>query len=257
MNNTHADGAVGSTCLLFTRRILPLVFLVVSLLSFCAGDLFLPAPAQANPAQAAAKAPFKPSAAPAVTKASAKKAPQKTAVAPKRRRQVYARSLMPAEEREALNDRGISSGFGDRAISRKKTRMHKGIDIPGPKDSKVLAYNDGEVIFAGVRNGYGKTVVIRQLDGREALYAHMNKFVVSVGDKIKRGDHIGHVGRTGRATGYHLHFEIIDDGENLDPALHVWHGSELVLGPNDLDPDAASQTQVAEPNNKRAPVSLY
>ena len=126
--------------------------------------------------------------------------------------------------------------------------MHKGIDVPAPKDSKVIAFNDGEVIFAGVKNGYGKTIIIRQLDGRDALYAHMNKYVLALGDKIKRGDHVGHVGRTGRATGFHLHFEIIDEGENLDPAVHVWHGSELVLGPKDLDPKTTPHIHVAEPS---------
>jgi murein DD-endopeptidase MepM/ murein hydrolase activator NlpD len=161
---------------------------------------------------------------------------------------------MPAEERASLKTRGISSGFGERAVSRKRTRMHKGIDVPGPKDSKVIAYNDGEVIFVGVRNWYGKPVIVRQLDGRNALYAHMNKYVVSVGDTLRRGDHVGHVGRTGRATGYHLHFEIIDEEKNLDPALHVWHGSELVLAPGGPDQD---RTRVAEPVNRRSsPVAL-
>lgn len=244
MNNTHADGAVCSTCLLLTRRIL-LVVLALSLLSFSAGECFSPSLAQADTARSAVKA----SSVPVVSNTSARKGSSKTVASPKRRRQLYVRSVMSADERESLKDRGISSGFGKRAVSRKRTRMHKGIDVPGPKNSEVIAYNDGEVIFVGVRNGYGKTVIVRQLDGRQALYAHMNKYVVSVGDTLKRGDHIGHVGRTGRATGYHLHFEIIDGTENLDPALHVWHGSELVLAPGDRDPAIANR--VAEPGNRR------
>ncbi|GHV52516.1 hypothetical protein FACS1894206_01420 [Deltaproteobacteria bacterium] len=149
-------------------------------------------------------------------------------------------------------ERGISSGFTVRAVSRKKLRFHKGIDIPGPKDSPIVAYNDGEIIFAGRKSGYGTAVIIRQIDGREALYAHMNKATVAVGDTVKRGEHIGLVGRTGRATGYHLHFELIDEGEHLDPALHVWHGSELVLGPGDLDPqNTEGLTRVASPETPR------
>ncbi|MCC8194880.1 MAG: M23 family metallopeptidase, partial [Deltaproteobacteria bacterium] len=81
-------------------------------------------------------------------------------------------------------------------------------------------------------------------------------YVVSVGDAVKRGDHIGHVGRTGRATGYHLHFEIIDEGRNLDPAQHVWLGSELVLGPTDLDPETVPRTSVAEPG-RYTPSRMY
>lgn len=157
------------------------------------------------------------------------------------------RSMLPVDERAALKERGISSGFGPRAVSQKKTRQHKGIDVPGPKDSKVVAFNDGEVIFTGSKGGYGRVVIVRQIDGREALYAHMNKSVVKMGQQVRRGDHIGHVGKTGRATGYHLHFELIDEGENLDPALHVWHGSELVLGPGDLDLETRDQTKVALP----------
>ena len=248
MKNVLASGAASGTSLSLMRRATMLLVLVCSLFCFTMGGPFLPGSALAT----SAKAP----AATAVKKAPASKAAKVKPVSQKRRRAVYARSLMPEEEREALRDRGISSGFGDRAVSKKRTRMHKGIDVPGPKDSKVIAFNDGEVIFAGVRSGYGKTVIIRQLDGREALYAHMNKYVVSVGDKIKRGDQVGHVGRTGRATGYHLHFEIIDDGENLDPALHVWLGAELVLGPHDLDPDTLDRTQVAEPN-RRAPMPVH
>ncbi len=246
MNTVHASGAASGTCPLLSRRSITLLVLVCSLLCFTAGGLFLPRQAHAASHQAVT---------PSVKRTPAK-TPKKTAAQKRRARTPYVRSLTSADERRELLERGISSGFGVRAISRKRTRMHKGIDIPGPKDSKVLAYNDGEVIFTGVKNGYGKTVVVRQLDGRDALYAHMNKYVVAVGDKVKRGDHIGHVGRTGRATGYHLHFEIIDDGKNLDPALHVWHGSELVLGPNDFDPSANGQTRVAEPS-KRTQIPLF
>ena len=261
MNTTHLSGAVAGTCSPLKRRVIPLLVLV-TLLCFSVGEFATPPAAQAAPdrtaVSSAKKTPAKkvsaskaPSRKTSGRQASARKGVKKTAVAaPKRKRPVYVRSLMSEEDRAALRERGISSGFGARAISRKATRMHKGIDIPGPKDSKVVAFNDGEVIFTGTRNGYGKTVIVRQLDGREALYAHMNKYVVSIGDSVKRGDHIGHVGRTGRATGYHLHFEIIDDGENLDPALHVWHGTELVLGPSDLDPRTVDQTRVAEPNRR-------
>ena len=246
MNNVHNGGAVCSTFPLFTRRLFHLLALAVSLFCCIAVALSVPASAQAT----STKAVQKPQTAVARAKSSPKKNHRNITKKRNSHRVLYVKSQLPDEERQSLRARGISSGFGNRAISRKATRMHKGIDVPGPKDSKVIAYNHGEVIFVGTKNGYGKTVIIRQLDGREALYAHMNQYVVAVGDTIKRGDHIGHVGRTGRATGYHLHFEIIDDGENLDPALHVWHGSELVLGPNDLDPQTAPKIRVAEPNQR-------
>ena len=162
----------------------------------------------------------------------------------KKSRRTYVRSLLPQEKRAALRARGITSGFGMRAVHGGK-RLHKGIDVSAPKGSKITAFNDGEVVFAGVKNGFGKMVIIRQIDGREALYAHMDSYVAKVGDQVRRGTHIGHVGRTGRATGCHVHFELIDEGEHLDPALHVWHGSELVFSPGDLDPEAPVQTHLA------------
>lgn len=248
MNTAHVGGADSGTYLLKKRRFTSLLVLVCTLLCFSAGETFLPSAAHAN----SGKSPSSKSTALSAQKASAKKSTVRTtrAKTQQRKRPLYVRSLLSGEERAALFERGIYSGYGERAISKTRKRMHKGIDVSAPRDSKIIAFNDGEVIFAGVKNGYGKTVIIRQIDGREALYAHMNKHVVSAGDTVKRGDHIGFVGRTGRATGCHLHFELIDDGENLDPSLHVWHGSELVLGPDDLDPDTVGKTRVAEPTRQ-------
>ena len=254
MNTAHGSGAASRMGYFVKRRSFLLLVLVCSLLCFGVGDLLCPPVALASKAKSNSSAKAS-TARPAVKTTSSKKSSQKT-VAKKRRRPLYVKSLMPDSERQALRERGFSSGFGERAISRRATRMHKGIDIPAPKGSKILAFNDGEVIFAGVKNGYGKTVIIRQIDGREALYAHMNEYVVAIGDTVRRGNHIGHVGRTGRATGCHLHFEILDDGENLDPALHVWHGAELVLAPGDLDPSTVQKTQVASPG-RRTQVNLY
>ena len=250
MKTVRSSGAGSGTYFFSLRRALSLLVLVCSLFCLSLAALAQPALAQAN--SAAATTSVKKVSAPAAKKAApAKKKKAKTA-ASRKKTKPYIRSLASPEDRVALRERGISSGFGKRAVSRKNTRMHKGIDVPGPKDSKVVAFNDGEVIFTGVKSGYGKTVIVRQIDGREALYAHMNKYVVSKGDAIRRGDQIGHVGRTGRATGYHLHFEMVDDGQNLDPALHVWHGSELVLSPGDLDLDAADTTRVAEPTRRQS-----
>jgi murein DD-endopeptidase MepM/ murein hydrolase activator NlpD len=148
-------------------------------------------------------------------------------------------SMLPPGERAALRERGIYSGFGPRAASRKGkgVRMHKGIDVAAPTGSSVLVFNDGEVIFSGRNKSYGINVVILQTDGRIARYAHMQTSLVARGDRVVRGNKIGLVGRTGRSTGPHLHFEIIEDGRHVDPALHVWDSTELVLRPNDLDPN--------------------
>ncbi|CAK7011380.1 MAG: hypothetical protein DELT_02099 [Desulfovibrio sp.] len=236
MNDAQPIGAPACTSSALKRRI-PFLISILTLLTI-SGTLFAPSFAEASQGKIVEKVTV------AKAASSAKKATKSTVK--KRGKTPYVQSLMPAEERTALRDRGFSSGFGVRAISKKRTRMHKGIDVPAPKDSKIMAFNDGTVVFTGVKNGYGKTVIIKQLDGREALYAHMNKYVVSIGDTVKRGAHIGHVGRTGRATGFHLHFELIDDGVNIDPAEHVWHSAELVLSPGDLDPSTVPDTSVAQ-----------
>jgi murein DD-endopeptidase MepM/ murein hydrolase activator NlpD len=241
MKDAYINGAAAGTSLDLKRRT-PLLVLITVFLIF--GGVFTPLPAYASQTKAS------------VSKASAKKNSQKKTASKKCRRVPYVRSLMPAEEKAALLDRGFSSGFGVRAVSRNSTRMHNGIDVPAPKGSPIMAFNDGVVTFAGVRNGYGKTVIIKQLDGREALYAHMDKYVVNVGDAIKRGTHIGHVGRTGRATGFHLHFELIDDGQNIDPAEHVWHSAELVLGPGELNPATDPDSSVAQ-QNKTPKATIY
>lgn len=243
MKDAYTNGAAAGTSLDLKRRI-PFLVLFIALLIF-SGSIFSPPTADAAQAKTVA------------SKASAKKPPppqQQKVASQKRRRVPYARSLMPEEERSALRDRGFSSGFGVRAISRKATRMHMGIDVPAPKGSHIMAFNDGTVTFVGVKNGYGKTVIIQQIDGREALYAHMDKYVVRIGDTIKRGDHIGHVGRTGRTTGSHLHFELIDDGQNIDPAEHVWHSAEIVLGPGELGPATLPDTRVAQPKGIPKPL---
>ena len=231
MNDVHVSGGVLFRTFYPCRRRLSLLWL----LSF--GILIFFGAIQPSHAAVASKK---------AASVATKKAPKKNVQRP------YVRSIISAEDRAALKERGISSGFGPRIVSRKTTRMHKGIDIPAPRNSKIVAFNDGEVTFVGRKNGYGTVVIIRQIDGRDALYAHMNKAVIKRGEKVKRGTHIGHVGRTGRATGYHLHFELIDEGEHLDPAFHVWHGSELVLIPGDLDPTKnENRTNVAEPSRKK------
>lgn len=249
MNDIHTKGAAIGMSFAFKRRIF--LFILVFALLFIPGAPFAP---QASFAQISKKTSLPANttaqkASPPAKKVVKKPSPQKNAT----KRPTYIHSLSTAEDRSALLDRGFSSGFGPRAGSKKRVSFHKGIDVPAPKDSKILAFNDGTVTFFGDRGAYGKTLVVKQIDGREALYAHMNKTVVKVGDTIRRGDHIGHVGRTGRATGYHLHFELIDDGENIDPAEHVWHSAELVLGPGELNPSTPPESSVAQQNGTSIP----
>jgi murein DD-endopeptidase MepM/ murein hydrolase activator NlpD len=96
-------------------------------------------------------------------------------------------------------------------------RLHDGIDIAAPKGTDIQSVMDGKVSFAGVKGGYGKTVVVTHDDGRESIYAHCDQVFVQEGDILKAGDKIAEVGSTGVSTGNHLHFEFRENGKSIDP----------------------------------------
>ena len=98
------------------------------------------------------------------------------------------------------------------------TSIHYGIDLAGPElGSPVYAADGGEVIFAEKHGSYGNIVKILHEDNVQTYYAHMDKILVNVGDRVYPGQQIGEIGRTGLATGVHLHFEVRIDGQTVDP----------------------------------------
>jgi len=98
----------------------------------------------------------------------------------------------------------VTSGFGVR-----KSGKHDGIDIGAPKGTKVHAAADGEVLFSGWGpTGYGRLVLIKHSEKVFTVYAHNQKNLVKKGARVKRGQVIAKVGHSGRARGYHLHFEV-------------------------------------------------
>ena len=98
---------------------------------------------------------------------------------------------------------------------------HSGIDIIADKGTKVLAVADGKVTKAEYSSAYGYHIVIEHADGYETVYAHLQEIKVDVGDSIKNGDEIGTVGATGMATGPHLHLELHDHGEAVNPLNYI------------------------------------
>lgn len=101
-------------------------------------------------------------------------------------------------------------------------RIHKGIDIGGAHNEPIMAALPGTVIVSGYNTGgYGNMVKIQHENGLITLYGHMNELKVEAGTWVEAGDIIGLMGSTGRSTGTHLHFEVILDGENLDPLEFV------------------------------------
>lgn len=87
-------------------------------------------------------------------------------------------------------------------------KPHTGIDYACPMHTQILASNEGTVMAAGWDlSGYGFRVILRHLDGMATLYGHLDSISVNVGDNVKQGQEIGISGKTGYATGPHLHFE--------------------------------------------------
>jgi murein DD-endopeptidase MepM/ murein hydrolase activator NlpD len=94
---------------------------------------------------------------------------------------------------------------------------HSGLDIAGERGQPVYATASGTVKQLGYQGAYGNLVTIDHGFGLESRYGHLLNYAVKKGAKVKRGDVIGHVGATGRATGYHLHYEVLANGRLLNP----------------------------------------
>lgn len=116
-----------------------------------------------------------------------------------------------------VNEAKLSRGFLIR-----KRKPHWGLDLANKKGTSILAAESGYVVYIGRQfHGYGRLIVIEHNDQWATLYAHLNKFSVKEGDFVKRGDAIGEMGRTGHATGSHLHFELRDNRRPVDPIQHL------------------------------------
>ena len=116
----------------------------------------------------------------------------------------------------------ITSGFGGRADPMGGGgEFHKGIDFKASTGDPVMAVADGVVSFAGVRSGYGNVVEIDHGNGYVTRYAHNARVLVKVGETVERGQAIAEVGSTGRSTGPHVHFEVLRNGAQINPAAFV------------------------------------
>ena len=114
----------------------------------------------------------------------------------------------------------MTSTFGPRKHPILGTvRIHKGVDWAAPTGTPISAAFDGEIVFQGNGGGYGNLVRISHANGRETRYAHMSRFAAntSVGTVVKAGDIIGYIGTTGLSTGPHLHFELYQNSQAIDP----------------------------------------
>jgi murein DD-endopeptidase MepM/ murein hydrolase activator NlpD len=116
----------------------------------------------------------------------------------------------------------MSSGFGRRTDPiTGRMAWHAGIDFAGKAGSPVVAVASGVVTFAGPRSGYGRVIDINHGGGYVTRYGHNEELLVGVGDLVKKGQMIAHMGSTGRSTGPHVHFEVLKDGAQINPARFI------------------------------------
>lgn len=105
----------------------------------------------------------------------------------------------------------VSAYFGD-------GRGHRAVDLRSPNGTPIYAAASGKVVQAGWDGDYGYSIVIDHGNGLQTRYAHESDIFVSAGQTVSAGQEIGSVGKTGNASGYHLHFEILINGNRIDPA---------------------------------------
>ncbi len=118
----------------------------------------------------------------------------------------------------------ITAGYHDARYWRRFRRVHTGIDLAAPQGTPIYAAKGGVVEVAGwSRVGYGYYVKINHGGGVETLYGHMSRIAVRSGQRVKQGSLIGYVGRTGFATGPHLHFEVRIGGRTRNPWSYLPH----------------------------------
>ena len=135
----------------------------------------------------------------------------------------------------------LTQGFGATEFAKNgyKGKWHNGVDFGVPLGTTILAAEDGTVVAVGnqdsycYRGAYGKFIVIEHKNNLTTLYAHLSQYIVKKGDVIKRGQVIGYSGKTGYATGPHLHFTVF-----AGPTFYM--GPSKVCGPmpfgGDLNP---------------------
>ncbi len=135
--------------------------------------------------------------------------------------------------RTPINAARISSGYGMRRHPvLGYSRMHRGVDFAAVTGTPILAAGDGVVSFRGWKGGYGNYVAVKHNSTYTTAYGHMSRFHPSVrqGSRVKQGQVIGYVGSTGISTGPHLHYEILQNGAQVNPTAQKFNTSQALAG---------------------------
>ena len=117
----------------------------------------------------------------------------------------------------------ITDGFGMRRnpFNGEGREVHEGLDIAVDFGTPVTATADGLVIYAAPHAGYGNLVIVYHSNGITSRYGHLSRIAVEAGQRVKRGDQVGNVGSTGRSTGPHVHYEIRENDQSVDPLRYA------------------------------------
>ena len=152
---------------------------------------------------------------------------------------------IPAIQPIANKDLGrVASGYGYRIHPIYKTRkLHTGMDFTAPQGTPIYATGDGKIAkVRRSRRGYGNHVIIDHGYGYQTLYAHMKKYIVYRGQKVKRGEIIGYVGSTGTSVAPHLHYEVMKNKRKINPVNYYY---------NDLSPEEYDKMlEISSQNNQ-------
>lgn len=118
--------------------------------------------------------------------------------------------------------------------------MHEGVDLRAAVGTPVYASAAGQVIYRGTKlKGFGRMIVLDHGRNWSSAYAHLSRYAVRMGQRVKRGQLVGYAGRTGRAKGAHLHFELRKGADPLDPLAFLWPRFDLnVEEGENSDPEA-------------------
>jgi murein DD-endopeptidase MepM/ murein hydrolase activator NlpD len=117
----------------------------------------------------------------------------------------------------------ITDGFGMRRnpFNGEGREVHEGLDIAVDFGTPATATADGLVIYAAPHAGYGNLVIVYHSNGITSRYGHLSRISVEAGQRVKRGDQVGNVGSTGRSTGPHVHYEIRENDQAVDPLRYA------------------------------------
>jgi murein DD-endopeptidase MepM/ murein hydrolase activator NlpD len=174
-------------------------------------------------------------------------------------------SVRKALLRTPVNGARISSGFGMRNHPiLGYSKMHKGVDFAAATGTPVYAAGDGVVSFVGRKGGYGNYVQIKHNGQYASAYAHLSRFATGVapGKKVKQGQIIAYVGSTGASTGPHLHYEIVMNGKQVNPANikfktgNVLAGNELKSFKRSIETLQAQLDKLEKPSGKMAMLNI-